>query len=226
MEAAGFMNEHTAEYVLVPDLIGRWGHTDTQAVPFHFWHSREGQAKTRDSYEGPVRVVVAYARRPKVRFVDDFQIIVKFNRVLFEHASILRNEGIPVLAGVPCVASLRAHQLGALCAWFYINPDSEFNGDVFGTVHTGDGNGVGVLPSREQIEGPLDTPTLLRIVDRHARPMLWPEMLPTIGRSNTRLWKEWGYAPGQFGRHPPYKPFYLCLIDDLGATRPAARAVG
>lgn len=63
---AGFMSERTAEYVLVPDIMHRLRQEFSSIVPFYYWASREGSVKVAHSYSGHVRVVAAYARRPKI----------------------------------------------------------------------------------------------------------------------------------------------------------------
>ena len=65
--AISFMCEHTAEYALVWDLASAFGHFAGTVVPFYFWSSREGASMSLACSDArPVRVVAAYARRPKV----------------------------------------------------------------------------------------------------------------------------------------------------------------
>lgn len=209
------MNEHTAEYVLVPDLIRRLSGTFNRIVPFFFWASREGQAKARASYTGTVRLLGAYARRPKVARPGEDTIYVKFNELLFSHASDLGEAGIPLLAGVPCISRLSDFHMGVECAWFHIEAGQHLRGaDAFATIHLKDQTPTAVLDPQVPVRGPLENGNLISLALKHSRTMVWPEALEklvNIGRNFTEKpyhFRTW------YGRNLPYKPFYLALLEN------------
>jgi hypothetical protein len=210
---ASFMNEHTAEYVLVPDLISRLSGT-FKTIPFFFWASREGQAKARASYGGAVRLLGAYARRPKVDLPGDETIYVKFNELLFSHASDLWEAGIPLLAGVPCVSRLSDFHMGIQCAWFHIEAGRHLKGaDAFAAINLR-GQTTAVLDSQAPVRGPLEDGDIISLALKHSRKMIWPEALEelvNIGRNLKR--KPYDFRTW-YGLHLPYKPFYLALLQN------------
>ena len=116
-----FISEHTAEYILVPDLVRRLMPEFPDIVPLFFWASREGNTTAQWSMEGvPVRIVTAFPRRPKILPDRSNRILMKLNGQLFNYASESSGRGIPVIAGVPLVTSLPTLRLNARCCWFEI----------------------------------------------------------------------------------------------------------
>lgn len=205
----GFMSERTAEYVLVPDLISRL-QSFTMITPFFHWSSREGQVKAQAGYDGPVRLVAAYARRPKVDAPGDPEVTIKFNALLFHHARQLAKLGIPVLAGVPCVSRLSDLQLGVPCAWFRILvteagwPDSEAALRIAAPEHAGKEPDTPVV-------GPLTSDAITSVIRKHARVSSWPQALRDLsGLKRDRSLS--GFASEHwFGPFLRYRPFYLAL---------------
>jgi hypothetical protein len=132
MKSIGFMSENTAAYALMPNLVGHLSVHHQRIIPLRFSSTREG-ARTADESmrERGVRVLAAYARRPKVAHAGDETILVKINALLFSSARAGAEFGIPVLAGVPLVSSLLEFSIGIPCAWFLVEPvkqaDTEFS---------------------------------------------------------------------------------------------------
>lgn len=130
MKPKGFMSEHTAEYALVSNLIAHLADCFPRVIPMCFWSTREGARIAEESMGGHrVRVVAAFARRPKVLRSGQPSILVKINAQLFVGAAEGSEFGIPVLAGVPLVASLSDFTIGVPCSWFYIAPNSPDRND-------------------------------------------------------------------------------------------------
>lgn len=208
------MNEHTAEYVLVPDLIRRLSSTFTRAVPFFFWLSREGQAKARASYTGSVRLLGAYARRPKVDRLGEETIYIKFNELLFYHASALEQVGIPLLAGAPCVSRLSDFHIGVECVWFHIEAERIRYADASAAINLSGQMPTALFDSDVPVRGPLKDPDIIALALEHSRAMTWPEALEQLVHISRNLTNN-PYGPTTwYGRNLPYKPFYLALLEN------------
>jgi hypothetical protein len=210
---AGFMSERTAEYVLVSDLVRRLRDSFPCITPFFFWASREGQAKAHTSYDGHIRLLGAYARRPKVTYAGETIIHIKFNALLFYHAFKLKQSGIPLLAGVPCVSRLSDLRLDTLCAWFQIEGREARRHDAFATVNLNDPMHASFSDSELLVQGPLTTEEITQLVLEDSRNMLWPDALDHLRDAGRNL-LQGPYADNTwYGRYLMYKPFYLALID-------------
>lgn len=210
---SGFITEHTAEYVLVPDIVQRLSVKYEHIIPFFFWQTREGQAKARDSFDGITRLVACYARRPKVDYVRAPEIVVTFNDLLFIHSQIAREFGIPVFAGVPCISSFLELRLGAECAWFSLAGAEGFIGDAQALLSIHVPSLLAVYPAGAPIAGPLDNDQLINEVEQCAVPMPWKEMVNSIVKIRERVYRQGHYGSNFWGPYLPYKPFYLALVD-------------
>lgn len=207
------MSEHTAEYVLVTDLIRRLSNIIPCITPFFFWASREGQTKAQSSYGGTIRLLGAYARRPKVTYAGETTIQIKFNELLFHHAFELKQAGVPLLAGVPCVSRLSDLRLNSLCAWFRIEAkETEWN-DVFATVNLDDPMHARFSNSDSSVQGPLSTKEIHELIFEHSRIMLWSDALDRLREVGRNLLQGRGASSAWYGRYLRYKPFYLAMLN-------------
>jgi hypothetical protein len=212
--ASGFMSERSAEYILVPDLIRQLRSVFPHITPFFFWASREGQRKARDSYSGPVRVLAAYARRPKVGYPGQSTIEVKFNALLFHHAWALHQAGIPLLAGVPCVSRLSDFQLDVPCAWFRIEPHKDGWGDTHAILETDSPSHAQFYHPATPVQGPLTSDALIQLAQEGSQRWQWPEIMSYLsGRSRDLLGSSFARS-SWFGNYMFYRPFYLLLRDE------------
>lgn len=209
----GFMSERTAEYVLVTDLIRRLSDFCPQITPFFFWASREGQAKAHRSYDGWVRLLGAYARRPKVRYAGAETIYIKFNALLFFHAFQLKQAGIPLLAGVPCVSRLSDLHLDASCVWFHVKPESKGWRDTFAKIDLDEPMHTAPSDSESMVQGPLRTEDIKQLVLEYSQVLLWPEALDSLHEANRNLLRVPYADRAWYGRYLPYKPFYLAMME-------------
>jgi hypothetical protein len=209
----GFMSERTAEYVLVPDLIRQLGNFCPQVTPFFFWASREGQAKAHASYDGRLRLLGAYARRPKVSYAGAKTIYIKFNALLFYHAFQLKQAGIPLLAGVPCVSRLSDLHLNASCAWFHVNPESKEWRDTVAKIDLDEPEHAMLPDSESMVHGPLRTEDVKQLVLEYSQVLLWPEALDKLHEANRNLLRGPYADIAWYGKYLPYKPFYLAMIE-------------
>jgi hypothetical protein len=202
MKPIGFMSENTAAYALMPDLVSHLSAHHRRIIPLRFSSTREG-ARTADESMGDrrVKVLAAYARRPKVTHAGDETILIKLNSLLFASARAGAGFGIPVLAGVPLVSSLLHLSIGVPCAWFLLEPveqaDTEFN--------------IRLSQPREVenpvsgVSGPLTREEIADVAASKCREMAW--MLAAEGMRSVRD-TEQGYR-GPFGAG--YTPFFLAM---------------
>lgn len=96
-----FINERTAEYVLVPKLAGLLGASFESVVPVFYWKSREGSAASlRLHGNRGVRAIAMFARRPKTT-TDDGSIYMKINEAVVQFAARAQAFGIPTVAAMP-----------------------------------------------------------------------------------------------------------------------------
>lgn len=203
-----FMNERTAEYVLVSDLIGRLRNTFWHLTPLFFWASREGGRRARESYTGEVRILGAFARRPKVIVPGAPEIEVKFNEVLFRYARALNEAGIPVVAGAPCISRLSDLAVDVPCTWFQIHALPFFENDAHARVPLTNPSDAWITPSDAAVSGPLSSSDIVALL-QHAKLHSWPEGLAVMHSVRREAaapdtdWWPW------FGPNAQYRPFYL-----------------
>ncbi len=202
----GSGNEHTAEYGSFQIYPGRWGHTDNCGCAIPLWQSRWRTAQSQ-----AIVTTVQFAPLSLMHgghaVCIDSQIIVKFNRVIFEHTHT-QGWRYPCFGrSAMCREPSALTNSGRCAPGSYINFTSEFYG-MDGTVHTDVVASTGrSTSSRTRSKG---HSTLhgccCVIVDWHARPMCCGRRCFRY-RAVTRVFGEWGYTSGD-GRHAPYKPFY------------------
>jgi hypothetical protein len=114
-----FISEHTAELILVPELIHNLATKFSKITPLYYWASREGGRMSQMSFQGKlIKILALYPRRPKTTFPGSSVIQVKFNNLLFDRAKYFRANGIPVIAGVPLASKLEDIFVGVDCLWF------------------------------------------------------------------------------------------------------------
>jgi len=202
MNATSFISEHTAEYALVRSLVGVLSRQFSTIIPIYFWATREGSSIAgRGVGQQNVRVITAYARRPKVVNPDDSIVLMKINALLLQAGAAGLDVGIPVLAGVPLASGLLQFNIETPCSWFHINGrvpgdrDVEIRISLSGEAQDSDSSRPGVL-------GPLTADDLLSIVQSEARAMPWDVAVDCISSGE-------GGIGGFF--FSGYRPFYLVL---------------
>ena len=209
MKATSFMSENTAAYALVPDLIAHIRERFPHVVPVYFWSTREGARVGFESMGShPVRVMAAYARRPKVLHPGDDRILVKINSLLFGGARAGAEFGIPVLAGVPLVNSLSDFSLGVPCSWFHLAPTSQGVADSEFLLSVSEQSPMST--SQEGISGPLTPKDIVEIAESQCHQLDWMDAAEGM-RCVKRA--EGAYA-GPFGAG--YRPFFLVMPSSHG----------
>ncbi|MBN1290392.1 MAG: hypothetical protein JXB48_01010 [Candidatus Latescibacteria bacterium] len=155
-----------------------------------------------------VRVIAAFAMRPKVVDPGDKKITVKINDTLFAAAQVGGEFGIPVLAGVPLVNSLTLFSVGVPCDWFLISESSQATVDCEFMLTLSKQPPRPTLP--QNVKGPLTQMELVDIAQSCCHEQDW--MRAEVG---IRLVKNAG------GLHNPifgggYRPFFLLMISNQG----------
>ena len=208
MPLRSFMSEHTAEYVLVPNLIGRLAPRFAEVIPIFFWSSREGNTTGLQCMSNTkVRVLSCFARRPKVVVPGSDRIIMKLNRELLEYSYGSSEVGIAVLAGIPLVSSLSQLKQTAPCSWFELrgfeSVDFSVNIEYYIQVMLD-----GTTRPKADLHGmdvPLTDQQLMDVVSRS-------ELMPWA--SAVEILRHIRSQQPDFNRFPffgGYKPFHLLL---------------
>jgi len=199
-----FMCEHTAEYILVPQLVEAFSRRFAHTAPFFFWRTREGSSTSMACASNERgQLVSVYARRPKIKSPEGSEIHVKFNRELLKYAQESNRHGVPVFAGLPLVSRVQDIMLGTKCIWFRLHGVGNLPVDVEASV---DRSGILLTDGLDesQIEGPLSADQIVRDACEVAWSVSWEdaaEHLRTISR-DAHLRSGYGILGG-------YKPFHI-----------------
>lgn len=202
--STSFINEHSAEFVLVPQFASILSTEYKSVVPIYFWAGREGSKISLEcAQRGKLRVVAMYAPRPKIDVPKQEIIEVKFNDILYRRAEYFHREGIPVFAGVPNVSSLKDFQVGSDCSWFYLRGDGLGREEIT-LLNTLNGR----LEGSSLLE-PLSTKDILNYIRVFSTPLEWEravEIIRSVGKSDgNHSYSYWRFATDT------YKPVYFLL---------------
>lgn len=192
---ASFISERTAELILVPELINSLHPFFPKITPIYYWVSREGNTFSQRSFlNTDIKMLVLYARRPKVEHPGDETLYIKLNQLIFDRALFFRSHGIPVIAGFPLVNKLEDVMLGAKCYWLNVSGDGSEN-----TISTNDHDLSNFLITIDDIVKMIVTSTIYT----------WQTALDKINemrRSETYSGKYYHNISGD-----PYKPIYFLI---------------
>ena len=124
-EATSFICEHTAEYILVPELKKILRNKFNTVVPIYPWASREGSNIAKELHKHDTfKMVGLYPRRPKLISVSSPKIIVKINAQILRGAQTGLKLGIPIIAGCPLAKNFWELGNNPNCVWIELNQDS------------------------------------------------------------------------------------------------------
>lgn len=202
-----FLSEHSAEYVLVPNIAKVLSAAYKAAIPLYYWATREGASlAAAEMGEQSVRIVTAFARRPKVYNAEGKEILMKVNASLLQASAIGGQLGSPVLAGVPLTAGLLQFNVNTQCAWFHLGDTGPFNADVNVRMDT-KGKRLGCArDNTDLVKGPLTDKEILNIVKSSTRAMPWDIAVRTMrdirSFGNDGRWFMSGY-----------RPFFLVIVE-------------
>lgn len=122
-----FISEHTAEFLLVPQMQATLQKSFWSVIPLFVWVTREGSNFARREMAGrKFRVCALFPRRPKID--RDGKIFLKLNEQVLFAAENLHLIGIPVFAGIPILSHLTDLNVDCECNWYQLLPGGA--GDV------------------------------------------------------------------------------------------------
>jgi len=198
-----FISEHSAEYVLVKNIVDTLSQDFIAVVPVYFWSTREGATIAKHCMANHnVRILAAYARRPKIAQPDQDWLNMKINSQLFDAAQFGAQCGIPVLTGVPLVTNLSSFTLDIPCSWFRLNGSRSYDADYELTLSlTGVPQSTRLIPV---IDGPLTKTKIIEIVHESSRALAWQDAIDSMNLLR-RI--------GQHGSHylAGYRPFFIVI---------------
>ena len=202
------MSEHTAEYVLVNDLVHRLSPAFPDLLPMFFWATREGNRTAIESMQHlNFRLLTCFARRPKVARVLNEHILMKINPELKQYFQACTPLGIPVLAGLPMIRSLSSLRLTSACNWFSVADFDCVDRDEFYVVVARDGTAT-LLESDDKLAVPLTTAKIENLV-RESPKLSWDEVVSHLSEvrrmvsDNTQRFIFFG----------AYRPFILAALE-------------
>ena len=199
--AVSFISERTAELILVPELITALKPTYSKITPLYYWASREGGVMSRHSFAGKeIKLLVLYARRPKIEFPGCGNIEIKLNQILFDRSGFLEEHGVPVIAGAPLVDKLEDLLSGVNCLWLRIQPNGS---ETILKIN---------LDEKYPIPSVLNALSMvdLAVMIEKSKTMIWNEALEKINEMRRSPTSDGRYYHQYMGGDL-YKPVYLLI---------------
>lgn len=195
--ATSFINERTAELTIIPRLLADLHPYYPKITPLFYWATREGATISKASFQKcDIRLLVVYARRPKVCFPDDPLVHIKLNQMLFTRAAYFTQHDIPVIAGFPMANKLEDIHFATECAWIKIDSDC--------------------------FEIEFDISVADKKIENSSLPLLGPDQIAELINETPKLqWKSIivkldefrrtspNFSQFSFGGGDPYRPIYL-----------------
>lgn len=121
LKRKSFISEHSAGFVLAPNLGAILAASYSTVIPIFFWATREGTDFASEGFAGRrVKVLTVFPRRPKMDPKLPGCLFLKLNEQLFRYAQASRNSGLPVLAGMPLAKNLGELTFGCPCVWVHL----------------------------------------------------------------------------------------------------------
>lgn len=117
--ATGFSNEKSAEYVVIYDLYCKIKDKCSLFYPIIYQSKRDDTLISLQNDIDDLRLIICFARRPKVNNIRDEIIEITFRETLFKHADYFYNEGVDSIIGIPVGSKIEEVGFGAKCKWFY-----------------------------------------------------------------------------------------------------------
>jgi hypothetical protein len=205
MPLESFISEHSAEYILVPNIVRRLTPKFPQVIPVFLWLSREGNTTALEMMAGKqMRLLTAFPRRPKILSPDG--IAMKVNHELVAYSERSEDAGMVVLLGVPLLSSLSTLRIDTDCCWFELNGRAAAEGDYLVEIGL-DGKVMSKDVPARALSGPLTDAGIEDAADR-CRVMSWAQAVDSI-RVIRSIQAEFHGFPFFGG----YKPFHLMLLE-------------
>lgn len=204
MIPTSFISERSAEMLLVPELISLIRDVYPSVTPLFYWSTREGTNLSRHSFHGQkIKVLVLYARRPKVKYIGSGEIEIKLNELLFRRSELYSHSGMPVIAGCPLADKLEELVMGVPCIWLKLMPG-------------GDTESMTVNISEPVIKAEhavTITPDEILSLIATSNDFTWTRAIDVINsvRRETLMNADGAFRFGMYG--DVYKPVYLLIHD-------------
>lgn len=199
LKYTSFVNEHSVEYVLVPQLVQLLEKNFKKVIPLYFWATREGGNMAKDSLRHHYfKMLAIYPRRPKIADINGDHILLNLNEVLFERSREFKKRGVPVIAGTLLIDSLYKFQLNAQCLWLKLNET--------GSQQTLEINLTNPLITSPDVNV-LRPNDFKFLIDEHCNSMSGEEIIDIMRSAKSRF--EEGFWAGLYG--DLYKPFYVLI---------------
>lgn len=116
-EYSSFISEHTAEYVLVPQLTSILKQKFEVVIPIFPWMTREGNNFSRAIHRDDKFLIVGlYPKRPKLSRTRD-KFLIKINKEFLNTAREASKISIPMIVGCPLVENLWDLNVNVKCIW-------------------------------------------------------------------------------------------------------------
>jgi hypothetical protein len=139
--ATSYINEHTAEYYLVPAMSKVLEMDFRYVAPIFPWFSREFSKLSRSLHGShSFQILVMFPRRPKLAAEDRHTIYATINLELIDFCEIGKKYGVPVLAGCPEAVDLWDLALSKKVIWLdmvhlrvttYLSPIANIDARIF-----------------------------------------------------------------------------------------------
>ncbi|MBT3384683.1 MAG: hypothetical protein HN778_13185 [Prolixibacteraceae bacterium] len=114
---SSFISEHTAEYVLIPQLTDILKQKFEVVIPIYPWMTREGNNLSKSLHQQyKFRMVGFYPRRPKIG-LKNHKMAIKINDEFLDGAKEASKINIPMLAGCPLARNLLELNNDVKCIW-------------------------------------------------------------------------------------------------------------
>jgi len=167
VEPTSFISEHTAEFLLLPELIKVLGEKYANVAPIYPWLRREGGKLSMHIHEkDKFRVIGMFPRRPKMKRVDDEKLIFTFNSNVKAYAENGLKHGVPFIAGCPLVKNFWPSKEEGKVIWVEVtnNTPSRYEVNVDNDSFSVE-DGAPILSNSEIIEKVNNTSKLFQISD-------------------------------------------------------------
>ena len=197
MTPRSFCTERTVEYFLVPHFRTVLKSFFDRIIPMHFSSTREGnKTSLLVNYEASGRLLVVFARRPKVTSNNN-NITFKINNELLLFAEEANKFGIPVLAGYPLATNII--DLNNATFVFSIVDGKIGEEQSFTLERTNE------LWNKEPVPSLVADSQISNLVCELSAYLTWEAAVDTLKnlKTNLRYSESWNYFYFGFGRYSP-----------------------
>lgn len=206
---SSFFSERTAEYSLVPNLMGELQKEFDYVAPIFFWKSREGNSVSKATLKNrQVKILPFFARRPKKTKNERFTI-GKINHQLFTFANNAKKNGLPTFIGYIASQNIFENYNCRNHYWFNITnsnckDEATFSFDL---LHSRI-KWLDQVDSKIEIINPRDIAQIMKSLTTYYS---WNEALELMGELNKSMYTHNYFNYRFFGGG--YKPVYFLMLE-------------